>query len=165
LEKIRVAISDLGGAIDNIKDRKFVGVRMHLKSLESKIGLTNNPACLTDRLAHIENALFHPETGIQQAVVTNAGIAKQAWFVICRLREKGIVETPKSSNGFNPYPEMAPKPSANVYVPGVGFVSGASGGQVPANPIAGGSAYAGLATTAPAPNVAQAPAQPVEFDY
>jgi hypothetical protein len=39
-----------------------------------------------------------------------------------RLREKGIVEAPKSSNGFNPYPEMAPKQPANTFIPGVGFV-------------------------------------------
>jgi hypothetical protein len=39
-----------------------------------------------------------------------------------RLREKKIIEAPKSSNGFNPYPEMAQAQPANTFVPGVGFV-------------------------------------------
>ena len=60
---------------------------------------------------------------------------------------------------------MAPKPPANVYVPGVGFVPGQAGGQVLANPAVGGSTYASQPAAAPAPNVAAAPAQPVEYDY
>jgi hypothetical protein len=76
-DKIRVAISDLGGAIKDIKDKKFVGVRMHIKEIERKVGMTNIPMSVTDRLAFIENALFHPDTGIQQAVTRHEGVNKQ----------------------------------------------------------------------------------------
>jgi hypothetical protein len=89
-DKIRVAISDLGGAIKDIKDRKFVGVRMHIKAVEQRVGLSNNPSSVMDRLAFIENALFNPETGVQQAVIRHEGVNKQVCVAIDLLRRSPV---------------------------------------------------------------------------